>query len=394
MDRAVGRGIVRRIAAVGMTAGFLAAGSAGLAQDSGRAQDPVLRDVARSVFAREWTPAGAASASAGGLGPLYSATSCEACHAGGGRGRIETDAGGRLVGDGLVVRLVRPDGTPDPVYGRQIQTRSAGGPSPEAEVSLDFERREERFGDSGPITLSRPMARLRHLAYGPLAPDTVPVLRLAPDLAASAAIASLGGRFGWKADETSLEREIARAFALDFGIATEPFPDPAGDCTPHQTACRDQAASDEEAPAFVMAATIDLLRLRLAQLGADLHAAPLAGADGARTFAAMGCAACHAGSGERRGSPDILSDLRLHDLGPGLADPTPGVVDASLWRTAPLVGLGRALAEGRPLLHDGRARTLAEAILWHGGAATEARERYRGAPAEERRRLERWLATR
>lgn len=383
-----------------------AAASAFPATAGAEPPDPLVADIARAVFERDWTPPSerpAAPADAGGLGPLFNARSCVACHEGGGSGRVETDAAGRLVSPGAVVHLQRPDGSPDPTYGRQIQTRAVAGLRPEAEVRVTWATEIAMLADGTRVPLRRPEVSLVDLAYGPLAPETRPVLRLAPDLTPTAALHALANSskndpdvprpttvFGYKAGRASLDLEIARALSLDLGLASPDFPDPAGDCGAAQITCRAAAARGSETPPHIMTATVDLLRIYVRTRLDTSRKTP--DPAGFARFEAMGCAACH-----RPTTGDdptlVFADLRAHDLGPGLADPH-GEDGRSPreWRTAPLVGIGRSLADGRPLLHDGRARTVEEAILWHGGAAAGAREAYRAADAEARASLVRFVS--
>ncbi|MEY2514850.1 MAG: hypothetical protein QOJ89_2208 [bacterium] len=120
---------------------------------------------------------------------------------------------------------------------------------------------------------------------------------------------------------------------------------------------------------------------------------------GERVFAEAGCVACHlpkleTGPSDVAGLRDQVirpyTDLLLHDMGAGLADGRPdGLATASEWRTAPLWGIGlvRTVNRHTRFLHDGRARNLGEAILWHGGEASAAARAYRELPARERREL-------
>ena len=118
---------------------------------------------------------------------------------------------------------------------------------------------------------------------------------------------------------------------------------------------------------------------------------------GLTVFTDMGCAACHMPTlttGPDAALPELanqtihpFTDLLLHDMGPGLADNRPdGSATGSEWRTAPLWGLGLVpRVNGHDLLlHDGRARGFAEAILWHGGEAEKAKEKFRTASKAER----------
>jgi CxxC motif-containing protein (DUF1111 family) len=191
------------------------------------------------------------------------------------------------------------------------------------------------------------------------------------------------GSFGRTGEQPTLAGQVAEALSLDLGVSTADRPGPAGDCTPTQTDCLTQAGTQAvEAGAKVtdaLLAYLEALRPRLT-----------AGADpkGESLFASFGCAACHYPAFTVAADPALTgtttetirpyTDLLLHDLGDGLADAT-----AREWRTAPLWGL----REGGPYLHDGRAASLPEAILWHGGEATGARGRFAAAGTGERAAL-------
>ncbi len=121
---------------------------------------------------------------------------------------------------------------------------------------------------------------------------------------------------------------------------------------------------------------------------------------GEQRFAAAGCSACHVAelaTGPHHPFAELrnqtirpFTDLLLHDLGPGLADSIESDgVDGSEWRTPPLwsIGLTAGVAGGEAYLHDGRARTLEEAILWHGGEAEASKEYFRTMSSEDRAAL-------
>jgi CxxC motif-containing protein (DUF1111 family) len=136
-----------------------------------------------------------------------------------------------------------------------------------------------------------------------------------------------------------------------------------------------------------------------------LHAVPSPNAArqrsaAARLFEQVGCADCHRPSlpvdaaSHPSGVIKPFTDLLLHDLGEGLADrDLAGNIVRSVWRTAPLWGMNAAVASNQPLrlLHDGRARSVEEATLWHAGAASKARERYEELSAQQRRALVEWI---
>ena len=323
------------------------------------------------LFRRQWVAAPASTHAADGLGPLFSATSCATCHPGGGSS------------DRLVARLANGD-RGDPLYGRQVQPFAVAGLP----------------GEEG-------------FPLGPLDEATRIGLRRPPALAAAGAVAALGedailsgegraggranrlpdgrvGRFGWKATGVSLEDQIAAAFSVDMGMSTTAFPDPHGDCTPAEAACRRAPAGSEHGEPEVA----DAILASLASYVGSLPAASPAHGPGAGVFESLGCAACHAPVlSDRAGrQARVFSDLLLHDMGAALDDglAEPGVASA-LWRTAPLLGLGPHLARGGRLLHDARAGTIAEAVAAHGGDAAAAREAYAAAPAAERSAVEDYL---
>jgi CxxC motif-containing protein (DUF1111 family) len=208
---------------------------------------------------------------------------------------------------------------------------------------------------------------------------------------------SAAGRFGWQGSATSLVDQTALAFAREMGLTSAPQPQ--DDCTPAQRICREapQAGMPELSERFFHAVNTFQFLLAAparAKIGAEADAV------GALLFERSGCAACHVpqlpvprDSGGIRIDP--YTDLLLHDLGEGLADRTvAGRTVTSRWRTAPLWGLAHALQAGPvALLHDGRAGSIEEAILWHEGQAADARRRFMALDAVSRRYLLDWIAT-
>lgn len=205
------------------------------------------------------------------------------------------------------------------------------------------------------------------------------------------------GRFGWKADKYSLRHFSASALSDDMGVRSSLFPNL--DCAPAQTACQQQA----QTAGLITEQDLALLTLYIGTTGAparrpDEIDAPNVIA-GEALFANIGCGGCHLPSIQTGMRHDIaelrgqtlraFTDLLLHDMGPDLADTLGDPAQRNEWRTPPLWGLGLRVpvnGHGR-LLHDGRARDIAEAILWHGGEATAARNAFRNLSAADRARL-------
>ncbi|MFC7051562.1 di-heme oxidoredictase family protein [Hansschlegelia quercus] len=368
------------------------------------AADPLDLAIGKAVFDRMWAHAPASTQHADGLGPLFVARSCASCHAGSG-GRTTFRLGRDDPGEhpGLVVKLADDEGRPDPFYGAELQTQGLLGAVAEGKAGVVL-------GDDG-----RPRWRIDGRGYGPLAPGTRMSPRVAPSLFGvgllervdEAAILAREdpddrngdgvsgrahrladrsiGRFGWKASEPTLERQAASAFALDLGLSTVIRPDGAGDCTEWQVAC---LASPQGAPPGEAEVAEPLMTRLVAFL--DSRPAPVtepAAGKGPRLFATAGCGACHAPSLPLKGGGEAkaFTDLLLHDLGPDLDDGAGEAGAASAeWRTAPLWGVARALAQGSGLLHDGRAATVAEAIRWHGGEAEGAKRRFERLSSKDR----------
>jgi len=391
-----------------------------------------------------------------GLGPLYNARSCTACHPNGGRGRIPQTATESVLGGGLLRLSVpganRTDGVvPEPRYGAQLQTKSValasllgrevereGEVKPEAKLTLTWSEQVFRYADGGEVTLRKPEPHLEKLAYGPLSDDVMMSLRNAPPLYGlglveaipPSAVAVLAdpddedgdgisgrinwvwdrsahrrapGRFGLKANQPSLHQQVASAFAGDIGITNPVFPDQP--CTASQEECvtSPSGVDDDgvELSAELLALVVDFVRNVgvPARTGAE-HEDVIAGR---RAFYQQGCASCHHASFTTASTQHMqldgheiwpYSDFLLHDMGDGLADGRPDHhASGREWRTAPLWADSRVRGTDEPLhlMHDGRARTHEEAILWHGGEAAAARDAFAAAPAEARADLLRFL---
>jgi CxxC motif-containing protein (DUF1111 family) len=195
------------------------------------------------------------------------------------------------------------------------------------------------------------------------------------------------GRFGWQASEPSLHQQVAKALLDDMGITTDVYPGADG---------ADGAAAGPDSSVELPAHHLRHLVRYVAHLAAP-NRRHLDRADvrrGELVFIQSGCASCHVPAIMTGPHPEPAlseqlvwpySDLLLHDMGPGLAD-AGGGLDAREWRTPPLWGLGLMLERypQRGLLHDGRARTLMDAIRWHGGEALPSRERVLALPPRDR----------
>jgi len=211
------------------------------------------------------------------------------------------------------------------------------------------------------------------------------------------------GRFGWKAGQPTLRQQNAAAFLNDLGVTTRVFPQT--NCPPVQKACTNSPGVGIPEQTDRPFESLNFY-LRALAVPARRDAENVMVARGEKLFEQAQCAVCHVPevrTGDYPAVPQIAqqvirpySDLLLHDMGEGLADGRPDFrAGPRDWRTPPLwgIGLSEKVNGNSMLLHDGRARNFAEAILWHGGEAAAAREAFRNMPKQEREALLAFLAS-
>ncbi len=391
-------------------------------------------------FNRNWVTAPASAEGTDGLGPLYNATSCSACHFKDGRGRLPEEEGESFLS--VLFRLSVPgEGAhggpmPEPTYGGQLQPFAILGVTPEATPAVEWETILVEYADGTTEELRAPSYSFTELGYGELSVDVLISPRVAPHLVGLGLLAAIDeatllaladpedadgdgisgrsnlvwddsaqherlGRFGWKASQPTLLQQSAGASLGDLGITTPIYS--SQECTSAQQDCRDALTGGDP----------ELDESKLARITFYMHtlAVParrdvgdpevLAGRE---LFKELGCASCHTAvleTGQLAGYPELsgqtirpFTDLLLHDMGEGLSDGRPDyLAEPREWRTPPLWGLGllETVNEHTFLLHDGRARDFAEAILWHDGEGFASRERFRALERTDRDALVRFL---
>ena len=329
---------------------------------------------------------GRSFAPADGLGPIFNNVACAACHSGDGRGRTEN-------------ALSRFDG----LGGPQLQDKAIPGAVPEflpAGAMVSRRLPPPVFGVG--LIEAIPEAAILALADSLDAdgdgisgrPNWVVPPPWVPADEPGAAPGQRVGRFSRKAQVSTLLQQVTEAYHQDMGITSDFLP--VENTNPQ--ASRAVEGADRVTDPEIGEATIRVVVAYIRGL-----APPVPGADtpsrqrGRTVFDSIGCARCHVpvlmtGASSIAALSDqpvrLYSDLLLHDMGPGLADYRPdGSASGSEWRTAPLWGLRlmrRFLNGDAFLLHDGRARSVDEAILLHGGEAQGARDRHDVLPPADR----------
>ena len=394
-------------------------------------------EIGDSFFTQNWVAAPASTEARDGLGPTFNAQSCSSCHAHDGRARPPSGDDDPV--RGLLLRLSVPgaDGpAPEPVYGVQLQDRAIIGVEVEGQIGIEYEEVSGAYPDGTAFSLRKPTYSILDPAFGPVDPNVQVSPRIAPAVMGMGLLEAIPeerirgladpddsdadgisgrpnevwdvlrgeyalGRFGWKANQPTVEQQAAGAFRGDVGITSSLFPDE--NCTDVQKACT--TAINGGTP------EIPDERLRKVAFYVQTLAVPAMRdfedpevEHGARLFVKANCSACHTSRHVTGDSHPVeplrnqvifpYTDLLLHDMGEGLADNRPdGLATGSEWRTPPLWGIGLVeTVNGHTMfLHDGRARNLEEAILWHGGEALEARNRFMGMPKSDRDALLRFL---
>ncbi len=424
----------------GETTAFTATRNAfGLSARNLSSQERRTFAVGNSFFRQNWVTAPASTKDRDGLGPVFNAMSCSSCHHLDGRGKPPEGPGD---GErGLLLRLsvpgvdARGGPLPEPVYGGQLQDRAILGVPAEGEFVISYREVAGSFVDGESYSLRHPTYRLRGLAYGPVRPDVLVSPRVAPVIVGMGLLEAIPegdilaaadpddadgdgisgranivwdarrgglalGRFGWKANQPTVEQQTAAAFLGDLGITSVLFP--GENCSSPQTACLEAANGGSPEISGQRLGKVVMYTQTLAVPAMRDINDPQVGR-GARLFVAAGCALCHTPkhtTGPHE--PDAVSgqiiypytDLLLHDMGPELADGRPDFeADGQEWRTPPLWGIGLVeTVNGHTMfMHDGRARNLTEAILWHGGEGAAARDAFKALTKEERDALIRFL---
>ncbi|HFQ5339634.1 TPA: di-heme oxidoredictase family protein [Vibrio vulnificus] len=396
--------------------------------------------VGNSFFRNPWVSAPASTDARDGLGPLFNTNGCQNCHIKDGRGHPPEKGDSHAVS--MLVRLSIPALTaeqkkavitsgviPEPTYGGQLQDFALQDQKPEGQIRIRYSDVPVTFSDGTTVVLRKPTVEIRDLAYGEMHPQTLLSARVAPPMIGLGLLESIAeetllqwadeddrnqdgisgklnkvwdvqtqslaiGRFGWKAGQPTLMQQNAAAFNGDLGLTSHLFPQE--NCTDRQDLCRKlpNGGSPE-----VSDNILDFVEFYSQHLAVPIRRNvndPQVKL-GETLFVQSGCESCHkqtVKTAKREALPALseqtihpYTDLLLHDMGPGLADNRPEyLANGQEWRTPPLWGIGytQEVNDHTYFLHDGRARNLMEAVLWHGGEAEAAKQNVLKMSAKER----------
>ena len=404
-----------------------------------------------ALFRKLWVSSPSSTQASDGLGPLYNARACQSCHLKDGRGRPpegaadatsmflrlarapKTEAERQTIAAHTVLNF------PDPVYGAQLQDSAVPGLVAEGRMKISYTETSVTLSGGETAFLRKPHYSVEQPGYGALDATTTLSPRVTQAMTGLGLVEAIHpadildhadeddsdgdgisgrpalvrdpttgeltlGRFGWKAQSASVRQQSAEALATDIGISSPGAPRSHGDCTKAQTACMALAdgvqprLGDTEAPDPVL----DLIGFYSQNLvvPARRKASLEETLAGKKIFYEAGCISCHVpkfvtrrDAGNKAHAFQLIwpySDFLLHDMGEGLADGQQvGVASGREWRTPPLWGIGltETVSGHTFFLHDGRARNLTEAILWHGGEAAGARDRFAALEKAERQAL-------
>ena len=385
----------------------------------------------RSFFNIPWVEAPSATTARDGLGPLFNANTCISCHPGNGAGFATNERGN--IHRSMVFRISRVEEATlpndihqgfvaDPYYGAQLSINAVHGVLFEGIPEVNYQYHEVKYPDGDIVTLRTPEFSFTQLNYGVLSPETIMAPRVALSLIGLGEIEKISeqdilanadpddtdqdgisgkanrvydirmkqwrlGRFTRKASAYSVKQQVAQAMHHDMGLTTPLIRHDT--CTRVQNDCLYAVRKGEiDVPEL----RLDAVTFYISHLKIPAQRNPEQHREGRRLFDKSGCSSCHKPFFITTESNTIypFSDFLLHDMGESLSDRrTEYLAQSREWRTTPLwgIGLAKRLSKQATYLHDGRARTIEEAILWHGGEAESSRNRFMKLKRSERQQM-------
>ncbi len=394
--------------------------SFGRSIDNLNTSESVLFFNGNRLFNTSWVPAPASTTGLDGLGPTFNAKACTNCHFKDGRGKPIVSGASNSTGFLMRLSVSGEDshGGPLPVpgYGGQLQTNSIFNVESEGKISVTYTEILGTYADGSTYTLQKPTYEIYDENFGSLA-NALTSPRVGNQLIGLGLIDALSddeilknedefdsnsdgisgranyvwdavtetielGKFGWKANQPNLRQQVAGAFNGDMGLTTSIFKDT--NCPSPQQDCFDSPNGIDDSVSEITDVQLDRVTFYQSALAVptrrDIKEENVL--QGQKLFTELACLECHKADfttadysfnthlENAKFSP--YSDFLLHDMGEDLADNRPDFkASGSEWRTQPLWGIGliKAVNNHTFLLHDGRARNVEEAILWHGGEA-------------------------
>lgn len=332
---------------------------------------------------------------------------------------------------------------PEPTYGKQLQTFAYPGGKSEGQLKVSYTAIKVRLMGGEIIEIQKPDYKIKQLGYGPIHRNLLFSPRIAPPIIGLGLLDAIDekdilnlsdpedlnrdgisgkanivwdeinnkpklGRFGWKAGTPTLEQQNNAALSGDIGISSWLFPQHAGECTLNQNECLGQKHGNKrrDKPGLNSLEAPKVMTDLLLYYTRNIALAPTRNVEnpdriqGKKLFNQSGCHQCHHPSyttasytPQQSLSNQTIwpySDLLLHDMGKGLADERPEfLASGQEWRTPPLWGIGltKTVSGNTFYLHDGRARSLLEAILWHGGEAEVSKQKVISMTNKQRQQL-------
>lgn len=370
-----------------------------------------------------------------GLGPIFNNVGCASCHINDGRGKVPG------AGETSVLMLFRisiagqsPHGGPNavPGFGEQLQNRANIGIKKEGDVTITYNEKSFTFDDGAEYKLRFPTYTVNN-NYAAYPSDAMLSPRVAAPIFGLGLLESVSdadilsrvddkdldgdgisgkanyvwnfitnsttlGRFGWKANQPNLLQQVAAAYNQDIGITNSVFPQESSSGQSQY----DNLKDDPEISDSLLYSVEFYIRTLAVPGRRNLTDATVQ--QGKQLFAQAGCVKCHVPdmrTAVNVSFPSVsnqfihpYTDLLLHDMGDSLADNRPDyLATGNEWRTAPLWGIGltQKVNGHNNFLHDGRARSLMEAVMWHGGEALQARNKVKAMSADERNALVKFL---
>lgn len=415
----------------------------------------------KALAHQPWVKAPTITTARDGLGPVYNARTCLMCHINGGRGRMPDTDKEMLMSAFLRLSLPGRDEihgvVPEPIYGDQLQSQSVAlshqlrtnvtpqelehrEVAPEAYVFVDWQKRVFSYPDGEQLDLRYPKVVIKNMGYGEFHANTLMGLRNAPPLQGVGLLDMINpedidanvdpddrdedgvsgrlnqtwdfeagetvpGRFGLKANKSSVRMQTAGAFAHDMGISNPIFPQQP--CTDAQLLCQQTPNGNDDPEGNSKSVELPESLLTLVVNFTKSLGVPARRNEnddevikGRALFYQTGCHQCHTPSYVTQESEEFshlsnqtiwpYTDLLLHDMGADLADNRPDyLASGAEWRTPPLwgVGLSKSVNGSDHLLHDGRAQGVEAAIVWHGGEAETIKQKFVNLGSDKRRAL-------